>query len=99
MVRGLTTAWQDLSERYENKRMFVKGLVGNNSGSAINDLQREINNCIPPLQMHKDMEKILTSSLQTLNTVYDIRISISIATNTQYFKRTVSSIKNVMLFM
>ncbi|XP_036339852.1 uncharacterized protein LOC118749182 [Rhagoletis pomonella] len=59
---GFQTAWKNLSDRYENKRILVNTqlkilfnleAVENECGSSIKKLQRDINNCISSLQCHQ----------------------------------------------
>ncbi|XP_036345828.1 uncharacterized protein LOC118755085 [Rhagoletis pomonella] len=59
---GFATAWENLCERYENKRILVntqlKILFNLNSvesecGSSIKRLQRDINNCLSSLKSHQ----------------------------------------------
>ncbi|CAD6997982.1 unnamed protein product [Ceratitis capitata] len=58
---GFATAWQNLSDRYENKRVMVNSqlktlfnlpTVTVERGTEIKNLQRAVNNCISVLQMY-----------------------------------------------
>ncbi|XP_036347852.1 uncharacterized protein LOC118757230, partial [Rhagoletis pomonella] len=59
---GFSTAWKNLSDRYENKRILVNtqlkilfnlNAVESDCGSSIKKLQRDINNCISSLRCHQ----------------------------------------------
>ncbi|XP_036346175.1 uncharacterized protein LOC118755449 [Rhagoletis pomonella] len=59
---GFATAWKNLTDRYENKRILVNSQlqilfnlksVENECGISIKKLQRDINNCISSLKSHK----------------------------------------------
>ncbi|XP_036346660.1 uncharacterized protein LOC118755979, partial [Rhagoletis pomonella] len=58
---GFATAWQNLSDRYENKRIMVNSQlktlfnlpsVTSERGTEIKNLQRAVNNCISVLEMY-----------------------------------------------
>ncbi|XP_017490770.1 PREDICTED: uncharacterized protein LOC108378971 isoform X1 [Rhagoletis zephyria] len=59
---GFNTAWKNLCDRYENKRILVNtqlkilfnlNTVDSECGSSIKRLQRDINNCISSLESHQ----------------------------------------------
>ncbi|XP_036336127.1 uncharacterized protein LOC118746379 [Rhagoletis pomonella] len=59
---GFATAWKNLTDRYENKRILVNSqlqilfnlkAIENECGVSIKKLQRDINNCISSLKSHK----------------------------------------------
>ncbi|XP_067614542.1 uncharacterized protein [Eurosta solidaginis] len=59
---GFVTAWKNLCERYENKRILVNSQlqilfnlkkIDSECGSSINTLQRDINNCLASLKTHQ----------------------------------------------